>query len=74
MPERPKGYDWKSYEPQGSEGSNPSLSVNAAWGGWVLRNGGLSTPSGPEGSSGRNFVRVMQALLATPFYSLDLRP
>ncbi len=28
MPERPKGYDWKSYVQKCTEGSNPSLSAS----------------------------------------------
>ena len=70
MPERPKGHDWKSCVGSPTEGSNPSLSVYQIWDGWVLRNGGLLIPSGPEGSSGRNIVRVMQGCLAVPFYFL----
>ncbi len=59
MPERPKGHDWKSCVLHGTEGSNPSLSVHMVWDGRVLRNGGLRTPSDPEGSSGSFIVRVM---------------
>jgi len=34
----------------------------------VLRNGTLPTPSGPEGSSGRNTFRVPQGCLAITSY------
>ena len=38
MPERPKGHDWKSCVPQGTEGSNPSLSAEIL----VLRSASLA--------------------------------
>ncbi len=35
---------------------------------WVLRNGNLRTPSGPEGSSGSKNFRVPQGSLAINIY------
>jgi hypothetical protein len=40
----------------------------------VLRNGTLPTPSGPEGSSGRNTFRVPQGCLAITSYRLRACP
>ena|GEM_PF-1582702 len=51
----------------GTVGSNPTLSARSHSrniDSWVLRNGNLRTPSGPEGSSGSKTFRVPQGSLA----------
>src|SRR5579864_7072304 len=45
MPEWPKGHDWKSCVPQGTEGSNPSLSASPPENESKLGIGGLSMTS-----------------------------
>ncbi len=68
MPERPKGRDWKSCVPLIAGPwvriplSPPEMFIEID--SWVLRNGNLQTPSGPEGSSGSKTFRVPQGSLA----------
>ena len=78
MPERPKGRDWKSRVPliagpwvriPLSPPDFPYKAIDS----WVLRNGNLRTPSGPEGSSGSKHFRVPQGSLAINIISLRLR-
>ena len=69
MPERPKGRDWKSRVlliagPWVRIPLSPPENVNRNIDSWVLRNGNLQTPSGPEGSSGSRHFRVPQGSLA----------
>ena len=78
MPERPKGRDWKSRVPLIAGPwvripLSPPDSLNKAIDSWVLRNGNLRTPSGPEGSSGSKHFRVPQGSLAITIISLRLR-
>ena len=77
MPERPKGRDWKSCVPLIAGPwvriplSPPETFIEID--SWVLRNGNLRTPSGPEGSSGSKHFRVPQGSLAITIISLRLR-
>ena len=69
MPERPKGHDWKSCVPLKAGPwvripLSPPDNVYRSIDSWVLRNGNLRTPSGPEGSSGSKTFRVPQGSLA----------
>ena len=70
MSERLKEHDWKSCVcPQRcTGGSNPPLSARID--SRALCNGGLRTPSGPEGSSGSKNRRVLQVNLAIFFLQI----
>ncbi len=69
MSERPKGRDWKSCVPL-IAGPWVRIPLSPPEDGcrnidsWVLRNGNLQTPSGPEGSSGSKTFHVPQGSLA----------
>ena len=64
MTEWTKVHDWKSCVPQGTVGSNPTLSAiflfRVLCGGLVLCNGGIRTVSGPDGSSTKGICHVPQ--------------